>query len=148
MIYTIGYQAITPAKLKKIAEKLDATVIDVRARPRSRKPGFGREALARVLGPRYLWKGDELGGPGGGGKVTAEGIAALRRLRRRSSLILLCLEHAPGDCHRHHDICAPHFPKAIHICDDEMIRAHELARAIADDDEYEIEGSLADWMAG
>jgi hypothetical protein len=31
------------------------------------------------------------------------------------------MEEAPGDCHRHRDICAPHVPEAVHIFRDELI---------------------------
>jgi hypothetical protein len=44
--------------------------------------------------------------------------------------LLLCAEEAPGDCHRHHDICGPHFPGAVHIFCDELFTAGALQEAI------------------
>ena len=48
--------------------------------------------------------------------VTPEGVALLAELdRKRRPVVLLCLEDLPMNYHRHHTICAPHFPKARHI---------------------------------
>jgi hypothetical protein len=45
-IYTIGYQKLAPRFLKRLAETLDAIVIDCRYKPVTRKPyhpnGFSR----------------------------------------------------------------------------------------------------------
>lgn len=141
MIYTIGYQLLTPAALAAIAARLDATVIDCRLKPVSRVPGFGGRQLAALLGSRYQQHGHHLGGYG---HTTAEGIDFL--CRRQGCLLLLCMEEAPGDCHRHHAICAPHFPDALHIYRDEIFTAGELRRAIDDDDEYALVGSLPDLL--
>jgi hypothetical protein len=62
-VFTIGYQKLAPARLAEIAADLQALVIDVRGKPWSRKPGFHRTSLQRLLGERYLWMGDTLSGP-------------------------------------------------------------------------------------
>jgi hypothetical protein len=43
------------------------------------------------------------------------------------------MEEAPGDCHRHHAICGPHFPAAVHIFRDEQFTAKNAARCAVDD---------------
>jgi hypothetical protein len=40
------------------------------------------------------------------------------------------MEEAPGDCHRHHAICGPHFPEAIHIFRDEQFTVGALQAAL------------------
>jgi hypothetical protein len=64
MIYTIGYQRLPLERLREIAEKLDAILIYCRFKPVSRKPGFGRRQLETLLGTKYEWRGNELGGRG------------------------------------------------------------------------------------
>lgn len=134
MIYTIGYQRITQGQLLHAAQALDATVVDVRSVPSSRKPGFSRRALETALGGRYEWHGDQLGGRPG---PTTEGLAWIERQTR--SVLLLCLEEAPGDCHRHHAIGAPLAQRGVevrHIFRNEVFTAAELARVIDTDEEY------------
>ena len=82
MIYTIGYQAITPERLAEFVEALDAQLIDCRFRPVSRKPGFGGAQLAKQFGDRYRQRGDQLGGLG---HTTAEGIERTRATSRATS---------------------------------------------------------------
>jgi uncharacterized protein (DUF488 family) len=142
MIYTIGYQRLAPERLLQIAEGLDAVIIDVRSIPRSRKRGFGRRSLETLLGRRYQWRGDGLGGLG---EISPIYIQALRQYQ--GDAILMCLEEAPGDCHRHWDICAPHIPDAMHIFRDEIFTARELQRAIDDGDDYSVAASLSDLLA-
>jgi hypothetical protein len=138
-IYTIGYECLKPARLSRIAEGLNAIVIDCRSRPVSRRPGFGGNQLRELLGDRYVWRGDCLGGMPPT-STTRKGIAWLSALQ--GNCLLMCLEEAPGDCHRHSLICGPHFPDAVHIFRNELVTARELARAIRDDDEPELHGSL------
>jgi uncharacterized protein (DUF488 family) len=144
-VYSIGYQRLAPARLAEIAAGLDALVIDVRGKPVSRNASYRKPALERLLGRRYLWMGDTLSGPMHGAGVLPEGIEQLRRLARRTSLILMCMEHEPHWCHRHMHICMPHFPNALHIHDDDLIRTKELQRALDQDDGYEYD-SLAEHM--
>lgn len=134
LIWTIGYQRLAPARLAWLAERLDALVVDVRAVPKTRIKGYGTNQLLTLLGARYTQMGHCLGGRG---SVSAEGIDFLRRGDRFGrDHILMCACHVPGDCHRHTDICGPHFPKAVHLFEDEAIEAGELERSIRDGDEY------------
>ena len=114
MIYTIGYQQLAPQSLRAIVTGLGAVLVDVRSVPKSRVAGFGGKTLEREYGERYLWAGDKLGGRAPG--VTTEGIALLADLnRKRWPALLLCMEELPHNCHRHHKITLPYFPKARHI---------------------------------
>lgn len=145
MIYTIGYEALTPEVLRDTAIGLAATVIDVRSRPTTRRRGFGRRQLEALLGTRYQWHGDALGGFAlkegieylpypkksgikGASGTTMEGINFLRSFP--GNVLLLCVEEAPGECHRHIVICEQFFPRARHIYRDEVVTACELEQAI------------------
>jgi hypothetical protein len=144
-IYTIGYQRLKPTRLQEIATVLDAIVIDCRVRPQSRRAEFNKPALEKLLGSRYLWRGYQLGGRSYGGQqgaITQEGIDWLRIQAAHQNLLLLCMEEAPGECHRHHGICDPHFPDAIHIYRDELLTADSLRICIKDDVDYTLCGSL------
>jgi Domain of unknown function DUF488 len=95
MIYTIGYATLTQSKLLAIAELLEATVIDVRSIPRSRKAGFSKSALTALLGKRY----EHI--PSLGGKPFKPPKRALDALKERTdNVILMCVEDVPTDCHR------------------------------------------------
>jgi hypothetical protein len=59
-------------------------------------------------------------------------------------LILLCMEEAPGECHRHFDICAPYFPNALHIYRNEIVKCVELGRALTLNSAYPIEALLSE----
>src|SRR5262245_20203434 len=123
MIYTIGYEKLTPKALAVLAEGLKAVVTDCRAKPQSRRPGFNRRKLRALLGPSYEWWGDRLGGRPPGAKkdrVTQDGLRELKESSEYQNHLLLCVEEHPEDCHRHSLICAPHFPNAIHIYQDEL----------------------------
>ena len=119
MIYTIGYQFLSPERLQEIASSLNAIVIDVRSSPSGRvKRGFSRSDLQYLLGSQYKWWGDLLGGRA---KIQKLGLELLDQFDNVSThCILMCQEHDPSDCHRHHDICAPYFRKAIHIFEDDL----------------------------
>ena len=134
MILTIGYQRESLQTLRELAENTGGVIVDVRTSPVSRKPGFGRRQLEAALGALYTWRGDVLGGRG---HVTPEGIQWLRDFAASRTAILLCQCHAPGDCHRHSDICAPHFPDAVHLFETEAFEAGELTAAIATGAEYD-----------
>ena len=141
--YTIGTQGLAVERLEQIVSKLDALLVDVRTSPKSWNPDYQRANLATLFGQRYAWKGDVLGGFG---HTNSRGVEWLKEQRRERTLLLMCMEHRPGDCHRHSDICWPHFPDALHICGDELILARELERSIQDGDEYEVHGSLAELL--
>ncbi|NUP12978.1 MAG: hypothetical protein HOW73_43615 [Polyangiaceae bacterium] len=147
MIYTVGYQRMRSNQaLLHLARSLDATVIDVRSRPSGRvKRGFSRADLEAALGPSYRWAGDDLGGLGAG--VTDAGIEWLLRFSCDHDVVLLCKEHAPGECHRHHDIALRVSQPVLHIFDDELVTAVELHRAIAEDDDYDIAANVGEVIA-
>jgi hypothetical protein len=146
MIFTIGYQALVPEELARIATGLRAVVLDCRYKPVSRRPGFSGSQLRARLPERYRQEGHRLGGYG---HTTADGIAFLRLLdtvqqAHHLNILLLCQEEVPVDCHRHHAICVPHFPQALHIFEDELIEAREVERAYrAASEHYTVFGSLA-----
>ncbi len=146
-ILTIGYQRMTPQRLKEIVYGLKGILVDVRLNPRSRKPGFSQGSLHEYIGAAwYKPAGHMLGGRG---HTTGEGIIWLRSLSKLidEPLILLCMEEAPGECHRHGTICGPHFPDALHIYQDQILTARALEEAQGD--EYEIEDfSLSDLLSG
>jgi hypothetical protein len=54
------------------------------------------------------------------------------------------MEEAPGDCHRHHAICGPHFPAAVHIFRDEQFTAKMLQDALDAGDVARLYGETAD----
>ena len=136
-IYSIGYQKLpTPEYLDALTECLSATLIDVRSKPVSRKKGFSRSKLETLLGDRYLWLGDQLGGMAPG--VTAIGLQMLADFPRPA--VLMCMEEAPGACHRHIHISTQLFRHGIdvaHIYRDVVIRASYLQGGIdRDSDDY------------
>jgi uncharacterized protein (DUF488 family) len=141
MIYTIGYQRLTSRRLEKIVGELNAILVDCRYRPFSQRPEFGGDRLAEQFGSRYQQRGHELGGHG---HTTAAGIDRLRLDAEHATLILLCMEEAPGDCHRHHAICGPHFPEAIHVFRDEQFTAGALQAALNAGDATRQYGEPAD----
>lgn len=103
MIYTIGYARMLPAQLRDIATGMGATVIDVRGRPVSRRPGFGRRQLEALLPDAYAWWGDLLGGVHHLANAEALWPGGLARLLDAGfeRPLLLCQCDAPGKCHRH-----------------------------------------------
>lgn len=144
-IYSVGYQKLTPAGLAELVRGLGAVLIDVRSHPAGRvRRGFGKSDLQALLGPLYEWHGKALGGKGKG--VTAAGLDMLAADPRR--LLLMCMEHAPGECHRHHTIAVPLLARGVvvrHVYEDQVVAADELQRAIDRDDDYEFT-SLADLL--
>jgi hypothetical protein len=156
MILTFGYQSSTPASLEMLVRDFDARVIDVRAVPHSRIRGFGRRQIERLLGRRYEWHGDRLGGRylerGNDGDWIARtewtmGVPWLVARARRENLILLCLETCPGDCHRHRlavqvalqlgpGTC---FHVYTEVGEAEVIDVLDLDRAEAEDADYPFE---------
>ena len=103
MIYTIGYYGFT---LKGLIRKLDEhgiqLLVDVRTHPNSRyRREFNRRHLEKVLGKRYVWKGDCLGGLS---EVKQPGyndcIAWLAEKGKTENVSVMCMEADPKDCHR------------------------------------------------
>ena len=130
MIYTIGYQQLTSDRLAELMRDLRIDLlVDVRSVPQSRKKGFSRKALTARFGRFYEWRGDVLGGRGKG--PTETGLAALAKEPR--TVLLMCMEHLPGDCHRFHSIAVPLFDRGIecrHIVDAEVVPTSEVMRAM------------------
>ncbi len=117
MIYTIGYQKTT---LKEIVAIMDAKgidlLVDVRSWPYSRNPmkqEFNKNQLSKRLGRRYAWIGSMCGGKKG--PVTDRCIEALMKKLRETSMLLLCMEHHPSDCHRFYDISKRLIEKGIQV---------------------------------
>lgn len=147
MIYTVGYQQHSPESLRALMDALHVDVlIDVRSSPSSRKKGFSRKSLQCLLGTHYEWRGDRLGGRGKG--PTANGLAELETESR--TVLLMCMEHLPGDCHRYHAIAAPLAKRSVecwHVVGQECIETKQVARALASSDcRYDC-ASVADMSA-
>lgn len=105
-IYTFGYEKRDITELLKVSAELNAIVIDTRFNPHSYVRGWNREQLNQVL-PEYLWfrefgninyqhpeKGMEIFDyPSGEVRITPF-------LEYGRSIILLCYERNPIECHR------------------------------------------------
>jgi len=135
MIYTVGYQKLTMPRLEWLMARLKIDVlIDVRSEPRSRRPEFNIGRLAQALGARYEWRPSL----GGFQQIDPTALDALENEPRH--VMLMCMEEAPGECHRHFAIAAQllHRCQVIHVFRDELVDAQELQRSIEVEDEYEI----------
>jgi len=132
-ILSVGYARLPPRRFTRIVSFVDY-IIDTRSKPVSRKPGWSQLDLSRKFGAKYRWEGTLLGGLGKG--VHASGLANLRALSDQGKrLLLICLEEAPGDCHRHRMIARRLLPdrEVLHIYRDEVVTASELERSIRDE---------------
>lgn len=123
-IFTIGYEGATiDALIATLAAAGVQTLVDVRAVPLSRKPGFSKRGLAATLaehgiGYRHLQR---LGTPAEGRNAARAGdTGTMRRVyldhlespdaqaemamlvdqAQTSPSALLCFERDPGECHR------------------------------------------------
>jgi hypothetical protein len=113
--------------------------------------GFGNRQLESLLGYRYVYRGDELGGrPPGVSERGLLWLAYLVRLHESTShgathqnVAIMCMEEAPGDCHRHHAIALPLARRTsvecLHIYRNELIEPTELQRSIDTDTDYDCE---------
>jgi len=148
MIYSIGYQRLTADDIAVLLYELHIhLLVDVRAKPVSRKPGFHRTSLTRRFGARYHWAGDMLGGPGSGGVHTQAGLDWLRGQHADGKrLMLMCCEHEPADCHRH-SIAMDLMPDIVvhHVWEGGIYPAHEVQRWLEDED-YEPEAMPLDMV--
>ena len=121
-IYTIGYGSRSIAELIEVLHQHEiAYVIDVRSAPYSRyKPEFSKAPLANELerhNIRYVFMGDTLGGRPDdetcyvNGKVDYEKVKTTEFYQRgierlhtaftqQQSLVLMCSEGKPEECHR------------------------------------------------
>lgn len=123
-LFTIGYEGVTQADfLATLSAARVAQVIDVRALPLSRRPGFSKTALRGALAEasiRYVHM-KPLGTPAEGREAARKGrmaeleriyagqlalpealaaAAQLRALVAESPSALLCYERDPAGCHR------------------------------------------------
>ncbi len=151
VIFTIGYAALpSPAALDGLVGPNRLTLVDVRGVPRSRKPGWHGAALRGRFGHSYIQKGKVLAGPKYGG-VTLEGLEWLRKMAPTTvgPMLLLCAEHAPGDCHRHFSIATALLPdiECYHIFEDHIVTATDLEAALTDGDTDEDEYLAEDFTA-
>lgn len=127
--------------LQAVLVDLDAVLIDCRFKPTTRKKGFGGRQLEALLGQdKYRARGSSLGGFG---HVTRAGLDELEEFTEELGphAVLMCMEEAPGECHRHHDIGVPLFTYGIdvmHLFRDEAILAADLMTALVEDGEYDL----------
>ena len=138
-LYTIGYARLTPARLVEVMDLLGiARLIDVRSVPRTRVAGFGPKQLTTLLGARYVWEGETLGGRA---PIEERSLGLLAQRAQVSRLLLMCMEEAPGECHRHHDIALPlarHGVQGLHVYQDHVVAARALQATIdAGKDDYD-----------
>ncbi len=123
-IFTIGYEKATQAELVAALEAAGVKrVIDVRAVPLSRRPGFSKNVLKNGLaeaGIDYVHL-KALGTPPAGGEAARKGrhdeleriyagqldlpeaivaAAEMRELAAERPSALLCYEREPAECHR------------------------------------------------
>jgi len=140
MIYTIGTSKLKPARLGEILTYLGARLIDVRSRPYSRVAGWSIKPLTAQFGAKYTHV-PALGGFDVEPTVQAVALATLESLKESDHVMLLCMEHSPGECHRHHDIALALKRDVTHVFDHELINARELQRSIVagPDDDYTYE---------
>lgn len=123
-IFTIGYEGATvEALIKTLVSNGVKTLIDVRAVPLSRKPGFSKNKLAaRLAEAGIIYVGLKgLGTPAEGRAAARKGkttelrriftahlqspeairdIAEAKHLAQGGGSCLLCFEHSPVCCHR------------------------------------------------
>jgi uncharacterized protein (DUF488 family) len=123
-IFTIGYEATTIADFLSALEKAGVErIIDVRAVPNSRRPGFSKNPLKNALaevGIEYVHL-KALGTPADGRAAARAGkqddleriyagqlelpeamvqAAQMRELAEEKPSALLCYEREPAQCHR------------------------------------------------
>lgn len=104
MIYTTGYTNKDPHDLASLAERLGATVVDIRFSPGSRHERWRQPALIARLGDRYVHV-VELGNenyatPSAGIKIHDIERGIRRLLDLTEPLILLCACEQAACCHR------------------------------------------------
>lgn len=123
-LFTIGYEGATvDAFIDTLAKAGVKTLVDVRAVPQSRKPGFSKRGLAAALAERGIAYRhlQRLGTPAEGRNAARAGdTAKMRRVyldhleaadaqaemamladqARESPSALLCFERQPAECHR------------------------------------------------
>ncbi len=126
-LFTLGHSAMEFPTFLRILQKSEIGVLaDVRSNPRSQRfPHFDQIELQGALpsaGIRYIFLGDELGGrPEDPKYYRSDGLVDYRARRKsrsfadgiqrvlseleRTSLVLICAEEDPLNCHRFLMIC-------------------------------------------
>ena len=110
-LYTIGYGGRTPTEVLDLLKQHEVQVlVDVRAFPRSRIPGFGKSDLARLLpAENMLYRHvEELGnanrkaGPTAPARLIDEsvGLSVLLDILSRHEVSIMCAERDYKHCHR------------------------------------------------
>jgi uncharacterized protein (DUF488 family) len=110
-LYTIGYGGRTPSQVAALLkERGISALVDVRAAPRSRIPGFNKNTLARHMlseGIVYhhieaLGNANRNAGPDAPVQLVDEaaGLQALRELLSRQDLAIMCACRDHRGCHR------------------------------------------------
>jgi len=112
LVYDVGYGVFknVDALIELLRSKGIEAVIDLRAFPKSKKPGFSMNELKEVLevnGIEYIWLGDKLGGYRSGGYEKymesdsfKDGMSILLDIISKKKACLLCLEKKRKFCHR------------------------------------------------
>lgn len=103
-MYTIGYARWTLGAVEALLESYGATLVDIRLRPFSRKPGFSGASLAARFKRRYVPLQDLGNDNYRGGPVhlhhAENGLLQLEKLVARSPVILMCACADVTTCHR------------------------------------------------
>lgn len=120
-IFTIGHSNNKANDFMSLLDKYQIDmVVDVRTNPHSRYRHFNRDRIKIRLesaGIAYLYLGDRLGGHPRedsfylDSRVIYERLASSPRFRRgikrvveaaaKNNVVIMCVEHDPGECHRH-----------------------------------------------
>lgn len=111
VIYTIGYGGRSPAIVTALLKEHDvAVLVDVRASPRSRVPGFNKNSLAQHMeacGITYhhveaLGNANRNAGPDAPVHLVDEatGLRVLRELLDQQAVAIMCAERDHRGCHR------------------------------------------------
>lgn len=105
IIYTIGYAGWAPQGLRDAVLELGATMIDVRIAPTSKSPQWRKNALAALMGPRYLHLpalGNRNAFTGGPAELAdpERAVAPVAALLADGPVALLCGCADPHRCHR------------------------------------------------
>lgn len=134
MIYTIGIERLTAERLREIMAGIHCTeLVDCRTKTAGVK-GFSENQLREEFPATYRYKGDVLGSGGPG--PTRRGFEWLiERHQADETLLLICKEEAPGNCHRFHRIAKPlyldHSIECWHIYREITVTTSELQASIA-----------------
>jgi hypothetical protein len=103
-IYTLGYQRWTPAALQATCADLGAALLDIRYSPRSQRPEWTGEALARFLGAAYTHVGALGNRNYKGGEIElaapTNALPFVRNMLTSQPVILLCVCADYRSCHR------------------------------------------------